>query len=186
MALIEESSITAEVNAWLDGVVIGENLCPFAAAPRKLGRIAIHISDADDDEAVLADFQTVVTALSAQSASVVETSLLVTPKVYANFYDYNDSLWLMERVLKQQGLEGILQLASFHPQYQFADAAENDAANFSNRAPYPIFHLLREDSVERVLATYPDPENIPERNIAKLRGMSREKLRGLFPHVFKP
>ena len=76
--------------------------------------------------------------------------------------------------------------ADFIARYYVAEAAENDAANFSNRAPYPIFHLLREDSVERVLATYPDPENIPERNIAKLRGMSREKLRGLFPHVFKP
>ena len=102
-----------------------------------------------------------------------------------DFYDYNDFLDIADAVLQEGGWEGDIQIASFHPDYQFAGTEKSDHENFSNRAPYPIFHLLREDSLEQAINSHPDPEAIPERNIALLQDMDGAAIKALFPYCFK-
>lgn len=154
---------------WLTQAVIGLNLCPFAKAVHVKGQIRYAVSDALDMESVLTDLEAELTALVAASPEAVDTTLLILPRAFEDFLDYNDVLFFADRMLKQLRLEGVIQIASFHPHYQFEDSQPDDIENYTNRAPYPILHLLREDSIERAVEAFPDAEAIYERNQETLR-----------------
>jgi hypothetical protein len=171
MPLSAEShdAVVAATRHWLTEAVIGLNLCPFAKAVHVKGQIRYAVSDAVDMEGVLADLETELQTLVAANPDAVDTTLLIVPQALSDFLDYNDCLFFAERMLKQLRLEGIVQIASFHPFYQFEGSEPDDIENYTNRAPYPILHLLREDSIERAVQAFPDAEEIYERNQETLR-----------------
>ncbi len=158
-----------ETRAWVERAVIGLHLCPFAAAPQSRGRLRYVVSEARDVEALVEALMAELDRLVAEPPDRVETTLLIHPHVLADFLDYNDFLDLADAVVAERGLEGVVQIASFHPQYCFADCAPDDLANATNRSPWPMLQLLREASVERALAGIARPEAIFEANIATLR-----------------
>ncbi|MFM0301880.1 DUF1415 domain-containing protein [Paraburkholderia sediminicola] len=162
-------AVIAATRHWLTEAVIGLNLCPFAKAVHVKGQIRYAVSDAVDMEGVLTDLETEIQALIAVKSEAVDTTLLILPQVLGDFLDYNDSLFFAERMIKQLRLEGIIQIASFHPHYQFEGNEPDDIENYTNRAPYPILHLLRENSIERAVQAFPDAEDIYERNQETLR-----------------
>ncbi len=157
--------------AWLEKAVIGLNLCPFAKAVHVKQQIRWVQSEARDTEALLADLVTELQTLAAADADLIDTTVLVHPQVLGDFADYNDFLDLADAALVELELDGVLQIASLHPDYQFADTAIDDIGNFSNRSPHPTLHLLREDSVDRAVAAVPDAEHIYERNIETLEAL---------------
>lgn len=163
--------VLARTCAWLERVVIGLNLCPFAKAVHVRGRIRHALSDATDEEALLADLETELRRLDGTDESIVETTLLLHPDVLGDFLDYNQFLDRADALLEQLRLADTIQVASFHPDYRFADADDDDAANCSNRSPVPMLHLLRQSSVDRAVAAFPDAAGIYERNIATLRAI---------------
>ncbi len=153
---------------WLEKAVIGLNLCPFAKAVYVKQQVRFVLSDASTPEALLEELIEELVLLRDTSAEQIDTTLIIHPDVLTDFLDYNDFLENADMAVETLDLQGILQVASFHPQYQFAGAAPDDVSNYTNRAPYPILHLLREDSVERAVAAFPDPDVIIERNIETL------------------
>lgn len=156
---------------WLTRAVIGLNLCPFAKSVYVKQQIRYAISEATGFEQVLADLETELLALANADASEIDTTLLIFPHALADFADFNDCLYFADRLSGQLGLEGTLQIASFHPQYQFEGTAPDDIENYTNRAPYPILHLLREASIARAVDAFPDAADIYERNQETLRRM---------------
>lgn len=169
----------AETRRWLERLVIGLNLCPFAAAPYRQERIAYVVSDAETPETIYQAYLGVLQSLVEADPRVQETALLILTRGLRSFDDYLDTLGVLEQVLVEAGLEGRVQVASFHPDYRFADAAEDDPANFSNRSPFPMFHLIREDGLAAALESYPDPTQIPERNMRRLRALGLTGIRAL-------
>ncbi len=155
----------AETRAWVERAVIGLQLCPFARAPQATGRVRYALSAAADPEALMADLVDELERLAGEPPERIETTLLVHPRVLSDFDDYNDFLELAEAALAALDLEGVIQIASFHPDYRFAGSAEDDIANATNRSPFPTLHLLREESIERALASFARPESIYESNI---------------------
>ena len=158
----------AATRRWVERAVIGLNLCPFAKAVYVKQQVRIVVSDATTERALLAQLGEELALLRDTPPDTVDTTLLVHPQVLGDFLDYNDFLDDADGLVAAMDLEGVLQVASFHPQYQFAGAAPSDVSNYTNRAPWPTLHLLREDSVERAVAAFPDPGVIVERNIATL------------------
>lgn len=154
---------------WLTQAVIGLNLCPFAKAVHVKGQICYVVSEAENLEAVLLDLETELQTLVDADPETVDTTLLILPRAFGEFLDFNDCLFFAERMLRQLRLEGTIQIASFHPLYQFEGSEAGDIENYTNRAPYPILHLLREDSIERAVQAFPDAEAIYERNQETLR-----------------
>lgn len=154
---------------WLTRAVIGLNLCPFAKSVHVKRQIRYAVSDATAFEQVLADLETELLALAHADPAEVDTTLLILPHALADFPDFNDCLYFADRLLKQLRLEGTLQIASFHPHYQFEGTAPDDIENYTNRAPYPILHLLREASIERAVDAFPDAADIYGRNQETLR-----------------
>ena len=149
--------------------MIGLNLCPFAKAVVVKQQVRIVISDASTERALLEELGEELALLRDTPADEIDTTLLVHPQVLGDFLDYNDFLGDADALVEAMDLDGVLQVASFHPQYQFAGSEPDDADNLTNRAPYPILHLLREASIDRAVAAYPDPDAIIERNIATVR-----------------
>jgi hypothetical protein len=139
------------------------------------------LSDADTPQALLEQLGEELLRLRDTPAEEIDTTLLVHPRVLADFLDYNDFLDDADALVEALGLDGVLQVASFHPDYRFAGTEPDDIGNFSNRAPFPTLHLLREDSVERAVAAFPDPDAIVERNIETLRKLGIDGWRRLFP-----
>jgi hypothetical protein len=162
-------AVVAATRHWLSAAVIGLNLCPFAKAVHVKGQIRYAVSDATDMEAVLIDLEAELQTLIAADPEAIDTTLLILPHAFGDFLDFNDCLFFADRLLKQLRLEGIVQIASFHPAYQFEGSEPDDIENYTNRAPYPILHLLREDSIERAVQAFPDAEEIYERNQETLR-----------------
>ncbi|WP_312317156.1 DUF1415 domain-containing protein [Stenotrophomonas sp.] len=158
----------ADTRKWLENIVIGLNLCPFAKAVYVKNQVRFVLSDATTPEALLEELAEELVLLRDTPAEQIDTTLIVHPDVLTGFLDYNDFLDNADAAIDALDLQGILQVASFHPQYQFAGVAADDVSNYTNRAPYPTLHLLREDSVERAVAAFPDPDVIVERNIATL------------------
>jgi hypothetical protein len=154
---------------WLEKAVIGLNLCPFAKAVHARQQIRYALSDARTSESLLTDLVDELLHLDAADPAALDTTLLIHPHVLADFGDYNDFLGVADAAVAALGLEGEIQIASFHPDYRFADVPADDIGNYTNRAPYPILQLLREASVGRALAAIPDASGIVERNIATLR-----------------
>ncbi|MCX7556577.1 DUF1415 domain-containing protein [Xanthomonadaceae bacterium JHOS43] len=162
-------AVEAATRRWLERAVIGLNLCPFARAPYVKGRVRIVVSQARDEESLLVDMCEELQRLAVTEEESVETTLLVHPHVLGDFLEFNDFLDLADAALARMNLEGEFQVASFHPDYEFADAPVGDVANFTNRSPYPTLHLLRESSIERAVEAVEDTDAIYERNIARLR-----------------
>lgn len=174
------------VARWLNEVVIGLNLCPFAAKPSGEQRVHFALTAATSDEAVLAALQTQLQQLDTVPAGERETTLLIIPQHLQDFFDYNQFLQWANSMLKREGWQGVYQLASFHPNYCFAGAEPADAENLTNRAPYPIIHIIREESLEKALAYFPDVDQVPERNQARVAALSAAEQRALFPYLFAP
>lgn len=168
VALVRE-----DVQHWLEQAVIGLNLCPFAKAVVVHDRLRVRVSDASEPALLLQALQEELRLLVATPVDQVETTLLVAPFICPDFLDFNDLVGDAQDLLDQLGLEGEMQIADFHPRYQFAGTAEDDPGNLTNRAPYPILHLLREQSIDRAVASTPDAATIYERNIALLEGMGQ-------------
>ena len=174
------NEIETAVRQWLDRVVIGLNLCPFAARPVRGGQVRIFISAATTELDLLTDLQLELARLDETPPAQLETTLIVVPGMLQDFLDYNDFLDQADELLQSFEWEGTYQVASFHPQYQFAGTEPGDAENLSNRSPYPLLHLLREDSVEAAVEAHPDVDGIPEANIRRLRELTPEQRRALF------
>jgi hypothetical protein len=174
-----DEEVVAAMRAWLERAVIGLNLCPFAKAVHVKNQIRYALSAAQTPEELLADLVTELRLLHAAEASEIDTTLLVHPRVLGDFLDYNDFLELADAAVSGEGLEGEIQVASFHPQYQFAGTLPEDVENCSNRSPYPTLHLLREASIARAVAVFPDASQIFERNIETLRRLGHEGWRRL-------
>ncbi|CAH1579387.1 DUF1415 domain-containing protein [Vibrio owensii] len=179
------NAITEQVDQWLNDVVIGLNLCPFAAKPQRNKQIKIFVSEASQEEALLEDILLQLIELSSTEPEKLETTLVVVPNMLQDFWDYNFFIDWVEGLIKQQGWEGIFQVATFHPDYCFGGAEPEDDENLTNRSPYPVFHLIREESMEKVLKHYPDPESIPDTNIARVSALSEEERKKLFPYLFR-
>ena len=184
MAIIDSgteatSAVIAGTRGWLESAVIGLNLCPFAKLPYRQNRVRLVVSDARDEEQLLQDLADELAALNAAEPAECETTVLIHPQVLTDFLDYNDFLDAADALLEALALDGALQIASFHPDYQFADSAADDITNCSNRAPYPCLHLLREASVEQAVASVGDTDAIFERNMATLRDLGWDGWRKL-------
>ncbi len=158
----------AATSLWLERIVIGLNLCPFAKAVYVKDQVRIVLSDATTPEALVEQLAEELVLLRDTPAEQIDTTLIVHPQVLTDFLDYNDFLDNADAAIEALDLQGILQVASFHPDYQFDGVAADDASNYTNRAPFPTLHLLREDSVARAVDVYPDPDVIVERNIQTL------------------
>lgn len=165
----EDARVVADVRHWLTRAVIGLNLCPFAKSVHVKGQVRYVVSQATRDEDVLDDLERELRGLAEADPEQVDTTLLIVPHALADFLAYNDFLYFADRLLGSLRLHGTLQIASFHPQYQFEGTAPDDIENYTNRAPYPILHLLREDSIARAAAAFPEAEDIYERNMETLR-----------------
>jgi len=170
----------AQTRLWLERAVIGLNLCPFAKAPHGKGRIRWVLTDARDPEALLQALVAELQHLATADAAAVETTLLVHPQTLQDFEAYNDFLDVADAAVQALGLQGVLQVASFHPDYRFAGTAEDDIENCTNRSPYPTLHLLREDSITRAVAAFPQAESIYEANQARLRALGWAGWRALW------
>ena len=164
---------------WIERVVIGLNLCPFARAPFVHDRVRLCVSAARDSDALLVDLRAELRALHGADPHVCETTLLIHPHVLGDFFDYNAFLDCADGAIAALGLQDELQIASFHPAYQFADAAVDAIENHTNRSPYPTLHLLREASIDRAVAAYPDPDVIVQRNLETLERLGHAGWRRL-------
>jgi uncharacterized protein len=166
-------TVIAATQRWIDKAVIGLNLCPFAKAVRVRGQIRYVVSDATGPEALLADLLQELKTLQQADPEQIDTTLLIHPQVLTDFFDYNSFLDVADTAVAELGLEGEIQIASFHPDYQFDGSASDDIENFSNRSPYPTLHLLREASVDKAVNSFPDAALIYEHNIETLRRLGR-------------
>ncbi len=173
-AAASNEDVVAATRAWLETEVIGLNLCPFAREVHVSNRIRYVVSGAQTSQALRADLIDELLLLKSLDPAQTDTTLLIHPQVLGDFLDYNDFLDVADDAIRDLGLAGEFQVASFHPRYQFAETEPDDVTNRSNRSPYPTLHLLREASVERALADYPDADKISERNIETLRRLGAE------------
>ena len=160
-----------DTRRWLERAVIGLNLCPFAKAVHVKQQIHYALSQAQGVNELRDELVTQLRELVNLNADVRETTLLIVPTVLRDFLDFNDFLAQAEEVLKALDLEGVIQIASFHPNYQFAGTRADDITNFTNRSPYPILHLIRESSIDRAVDAFPDPESIFETNMQTLENL---------------
>lgn len=170
----------ADTRQWLQRAVIGLNLCPFAKAVYVKQQIRFVLSDATTPEALLEQLAEELLLLRDTPADEIDTTLIVHPDVLQDFLDYNDFLDNADAAVEALELEGVLQVASFHPAYQFAGTAFDDIGNYTNRSPHPTLHLLREDSVGRAVDAFPDADQIVDRNVATLDTLGIEGWRKLF------
>jgi hypothetical protein len=172
---MNDQAVVSSTERWLTSFVIAFNICPFARREQEKGSIRYRSARPDTLEEAL---QTLVDECIYLDASPdTETTLLIFPEGFDNFDDYLDMLAIAEQLLIQQGYEGIYQLASFHPDYRFEAGREDDPANYTNRSPFPMLHIIREASLERAVASHPDPQNIPNRNIELTRKLGTNKLK---------
>lgn len=168
----------ARTRCWIERAVIEFNLCPFARKPYEGELVRYVVSEANEPEQLLADLQQELERLRATDPGELETTVLIHPWVLQDFLDYNDFLNVVDALLAQ-GYEEEFQVASLHPDYQFAGTAPDDAENYTNRSPYPVLHLLRAEGVARAISGYASPERIPERNIAQMDRLGAEHMRAL-------
>ena len=171
--------IAAQMQTWITRVVVGLNLCPFARKPLENNQVRITVSNAHNTAALLEDLHAELSLLESKPASEIETTVIAISGMLGDFADYNDFLDLAEGLLDRFGWEGQFQIASFHPDYQFDGNGAEDAENYTNRSPWPALHLLREDSLEQAVDSHPDPEQIPDRNIAAMNAIGQPALAAL-------
>ena len=166
--------VVRDTRRWLERAVIGLNLCPFAKAVHVKGQVHYAVSQASAPADLLAELGAEVDALLSLEPTVRETTLLIAPHCLSDFLGFNDFLARAERLIRKRRLDGIVQLASFHPRYQFEGTQADDITNFTNRSPYPTLHLLREDSIERAVQAFPEAQAIYEANMETLRRLGPE------------
>ncbi|PCJ32823.1 MAG: hypothetical protein COA90_01705 [Gammaproteobacteria bacterium] len=171
------------VEQWLDEVVIGLNLCPFASKPRSKGQIRFVLSTSSTDVDLLTEFDQEIRLLESTPAKEIETTIIIVPAMLADFEQYNQFLDLVDDVIYHNKWDGLFQVASFHPDYCFADTHPDDSENLTNRSPFPLLHLLREESMEKALANMASPDEIFKRNIKAMASLSIDKIKKLFPYL---
>ena len=176
------SRAIASARQWLETIVVGLKLCPFANRELEKGRVRFAVTDAETETELLMALRSELSVLTDDAS--VETTLLIHPKTLRDFYDFNDFLQVADTLLIDLALEGVVQIASFHPEYQFEGTAPDDVQNYTNRSPNPMLHLIREDSLARAIAAYPDVAHIPERNVALMQSMGTRKVRALLAKCF--
>lgn len=174
-----QAQAVALTRRWLERFVIGLGLCPFAATPYRLERIIYSVCDDAALEDIYRSFLAALEALIMADPQEQETALLILTRGLPAFDDYLDGLAVLEQAVEDAGLDGVIQLASFHPDYRFEGVAPDDPANFTNRSPLPMFHLIREQGLAAALESYPDPELIPQRNVQRLRELGVDGIRAL-------
>ena len=172
--MIDNTQVVQDTVAWLERAVIGLNLCPFAKSVHVKGQVFYAVSQATDAAGLLEDLKFELKQLVVLDAKTRDTTLLIAPYCLNDFLDFNDFLAVADRALAKLRLDGVLQIASLHPQYQFADTAADDVTNFTNRSPYPTLHLLREDSIDRAVAAFPNAESIFEANMQTMERLGAE------------
>lgn len=180
-----DDEVIALTRSWLEHAVVGLNLCPFANAVLRKNQVAFRVSHAHNPETLWSDLLAAIEALLTTPAAETDTLLLIHPWTLTNFFEFNDFVGDAEALLEENGLAGILQLASFHPDYQFADAAADDPTNHTNHAPYPTLHLLREDSLDQAIAALPDTDAVVERNLATMRELGHDGWQALQARIRK-
>ena len=173
----------APVRRWVESIVVDLNLCPFARQELVSDRVRFVATDASDEERLLVALEAELELLNDDPS--VETTLLIHPEVLQDFYDYNEFLSLADGLLVQMNLEGVYQVASFHPDYQFGGTEPNDAENHTNRSPYPALHILREESLERAIANHPGIDAVPEENIRLMNEMGADRMSELLSACFE-
>lgn len=174
---MDNTRIIAATRQWVEQLVIGYNLCPFAKRELLRERVRFVVSAARDEEALLLDLEAELALLNAQEE--IETTLLIAPEVLQDFFDFNQFLGRADQRIAQLKYKGVFQIAHFHPDYQFGGTEPDDVENYSNKSPYPMVHLLREASLDRAIEHYPDAESIPDRNIEQLEKMGAAQLKQL-------
>ncbi|AXK40612.1 DUF1415 domain-containing protein [Crenobacter cavernae] len=170
----QDETVVDITRQWLEKAVIGLNLCPFAKAVHVKKQIRYVVSHAKNIDTLLEELTIELETLAEASPDAIDTTLLIHPWALSDFLDYNDFLDIADAVVEELELDGILQVASFHPDYQFEGTEADDIENFSNRAPFPTLHLLREDSIERAVEAFPDAGDIYERNIETLKKLGHD------------
>ncbi|WP_374318221.1 DUF1415 domain-containing protein [Aquabacterium sp.] len=176
----QEDDVLAATKTWLEKAVIGLNLCPFAKSVHVKDQIRYVVSEASTPQELLEELVQELQLLAEIDINEVETTLLIHPRVLQDFDDYNAFLDIADEALTQLDLDGVLQVASFHPDYQFEGTEADDISNYTNRSPFPTLHLIREESIDRAVAAYPDAESIYERNIELLQHMGHDGWKKLF------
>ena len=169
----ELAQVVPRTVAWLERAVIGLNLCPFAKGVHVKGQIHYAVSSADSREDLLQVLREELLALVALDPSVRDTTLLIAPSAYPEFWDFNTFLPDCDKLLKREKLQGVVQIASFHPRFEFAGAEPHDITNFTNRSPYPMLHLLREDSIDRAVQAFAQADEIFEKNMQTLQALGQ-------------
>ena len=173
-ANISNEEAIAATKLWLERAVIGLNLCPFAKGVHVKNQIRYGVSTAQTPEELLRDVLSEFEVLAEASPAEIDTTLLIHPHVLTDFLDYNDFLEVIDAALEEVDLADMLQVASMHPQYQFADTEPDDITNYTNRSPYPTLHLLREDSIDEAVAAFPEAEQIFDKNIETMRKLGHD------------
>lgn len=171
------SKVVSAVERWLDTVVIELNLCPFAKREYESGRVRFSQASATTEEVLLEELVVELSLL--QRRPEIQTTLLIVPHMLDNFVQFNQFVGFAVSVIQAMNFEGVYQLASFHPEYQFAETSTDDVTNFTNRSPYPIVHLLREANLERAIAQHPNTQLIPEQNIRLMRELGTTHMQAL-------
>lgn len=178
-------TIIARTRCWIERVVVELNVCPFARKPYEGGKVRYAVSAAERPEDLLDEVQRELELLRATDAGEIETTVLIHPYVLNDFLDYNDFLAIVDALIEGGGYEGEFQVASLHPDYQFAGTEADDAENYTNRSPYPILHLLREAELTRAIAGYARPDKIPERNIRTLEKIGAARMREILDECMR-
>jgi hypothetical protein len=180
----EDARIIEQTSLWVKSVIVGYNFCPFAYREVERGSIRYRV---DQSNQIAHCLETMVAEYDhLDSHPETETTLIIFPELLAEFKDFTGFIELAEALLTEQGYTGEYQLASFHPEYQFADAPADDPANYTNRSPYPTLHIIREASIENAVAGISNPEQIPERNIKVARNLGSKVLQGILDRCHKP
>ena len=177
---MDDEAVIAAMRQWIEKAVIGLNLCPFAKAVYVKNQVRYVVSRALHLDGLLEDLDRELDFLAAADPDAIDTTLLVHPTLLPDFLDFNDFMQLAEAAVDEHGLDGVIQIASFHPQFQFEGTAPDDMGNYTNRAPFPTLHLLRETSIERAVAAFPEAETIYERNIETLERLGIEGWQALW------
>jgi hypothetical protein len=177
---MDDEAVISATRQWIEKAVIGLNLCPFAKAVYVKNQVRYVVSRAPHLDGFLEDLDRELDFLAAANPDEVDTTLLVHPTLLPDFLDFNDFLQLAEAAVGEHGLDGVIQIASFHPRFQFEDTAPDDMGNFTNRAPFPTLHLLREASIAQAVAAFPEAETIYQRNIETLQALGHAGWQALW------
>ena len=177
---MDDEAVIAATRQWIENAVIGLNLCPFAKVAYVKSQLRFVVSRAQHLDGLLEDLDRELDVLAAADPKAVETTLLIHPALPPDFLDFNDFIQLAEAAVEEHDLQGVIQIASFHPAFQFEGTEPDDIGNFTNRAPFPTLHLLREASIERAMAAFPEAETIYERNIETLKALGQAGWQALW------